>query len=65
MERSKFYSLLILVVSLVLLTTALQKQTSAQSVQFDGVVPFSTTGGLMGFFNQKDGKLYLYDPNLA
>lgn len=40
------------------------KHSAASANKFDGVVPFSTEGGLMGFFNQNDGKIYLYDGNL-
>ena len=65
MQRTKFYSLLILVTTTVFLMTAFQKQTRAQNVAFDGVMPFSTTGGMMGFFDQKDGTVYLYDPDLT
>lgn len=40
------------------------RQSSADSKDFNGVVPFTTVGGLMGFFNQIDGKIYLYDGNM-
>ena len=40
------------------------REVKAQVPSFVGVVPFTTVGGLMGFFDQKDGKVYLYDGNL-
>jgi len=40
------------------------KHSSAGTYKFDGVVPFVTPGGLVGFFNQNDGKIYLYDTKL-
>lgn len=40
------------------------KQSAAAGGKFEGVIPFTTVGGLMGFFNQNDGKVYLYDGNL-
>ncbi len=40
------------------------QKSSAQIVSFDGVIPFSTPGGLQGFFDQKSGTLYYYDQNL-
>lgn len=38
-------------------------KTSADADKFNGVFPFSTVNGLIGFFNQNDGKAYLYDGN--
>lgn len=36
----------------------------APKIPFEHVVPFTTTGGFFGFFNQADGKVYLYDAQL-
>ena len=38
-------------------------KSSAEANKFNNVVPFSTVNGLIGFFNQNDGKAYLYDGN--
>jgi len=57
------YSIIIVAMFMGLLTLS-QKVTFAQSATFHYVQPFSTPGGLFGFFDQKDGKLYLYDSNL-
>ena len=65
MSRPILYSLFILIVSVVLLVTALQKQTSAQVSSYAGVVPFATSGGMLGLFDSKDGTIYLYEPNLV
>ena len=65
MQRSTFYNVLILVVSGILFASSLQKQASAQNLTFNNVVPFMTTGGMMGFFDQKDGSIYLYAPDLS
>ena len=65
MQRSTFYGYLILVITVVFLMIFFQKQTRAQSVAFDSIIPFSTTGGMMGFFDRKDGTVYLYEPNLS
>lgn len=32
---------------------------------FDHVVPFSTQSGRMGFFDQSDGTIYIYDSDLS
>ena len=65
MYRTTLFNLLILTVSAMLFMASFQKQASAQNMTFAGVVPFSTTGGMMGFFDQKDGSMYLYDPDLT
>jgi hypothetical protein len=39
------------------------KQSQAVAFKFDNVVPFATVTGVMGLFNQNDGKVYLYDGN--
>jgi len=41
------------------------KTSSANPGSFDGVIPFTTSEGLIGFFDQKDGKVYIYDGDLA
>jgi hypothetical protein len=40
------------------------RYSTALASKFDGVIPFSTASGLIGFFNQNDGKIYVYDGNL-
>ena len=40
------------------------RHSAALANKFDGVIPFSTASGLIGFFNQNDGKIYIYDGNL-
>lgn len=40
------------------------RKSSADVNKFNNVVTFSTVNGLVGFFNQNDGKVYLYDGNL-
>ena len=64
MKKSFFNGLLILAAAMVFLGVSLQKQTAAQTVGFPSVVPFVTPSGLVGLFDQKDGKMYLYDANL-
>jgi len=31
---------------------------------FEGVVPFATSGGFIGFFDQRDGTVYIYNEEL-
>lgn len=65
MQRSTFYNILILAIAGLLFTISLQKQASAQNLAFNGIATFMTTGGMLGFFDQKDGTVYLYDPDLS
>jgi hypothetical protein len=37
----------------------------AQTKSFSGVIPFITTTGSFGLFNENDGKIYIYDNNLS
>lgn len=38
--------------------------SASSSKSFPGVIPFSTAGGTIGFFDQNNGKVYLYDGNM-
>jgi hypothetical protein len=42
-----------------------QNPSVAQTTSFAGVVPFSTSGGYVGFFEQNSGKVYIYDDKLT
>lgn len=58
----------IILMGLVILVSVwmLRPQTGlAQANTFAGVVPFSTSAGTFGFFDQNSGKLYMYDNNLT
>jgi hypothetical protein len=60
-------SIVLVMTLLVLITGSLViqlREVKAQVNSFEGVTTFTTVGGLMGFFNPKDGKVYLYDGNL-
>lgn len=39
--------------------------TVAQEKNYSGVFPFVTAAGILGLFDQKDGKLYMYNNNLT
>jgi hypothetical protein len=58
--------LVVLVLLAVVLRVGVPSSLAAPSAPpaFAGVVPFTTVGGLMGFFDSRDGKVYLYDGNL-
>jgi|GEM_PF-1971351 len=56
-------SLIISATALILPITT--HQIMAQNRNFSNVVPFSTSAGRLGFFDQGDGKIYIYDNNLS
>ncbi len=64
MNKSFLYGFLSAVILMSALGVVLEKKSEAQSASFSGVHPFWTTGGMMGFFDQTDGRVYLYDQNL-
>jgi hypothetical protein len=43
----------------------LPKKLMAEEKNFNHVIPFSTTSGRIGFFDQSNGKIYIYDENMA
>jgi hypothetical protein len=55
---------------LVILITALSfilgatMQSKAQDKIFSGVIPFVTTTDRIGFFDQSNGRIYMYDDNI-
>ena len=57
-----FLSVLCIILSF-MLGSAIQSKADGKS--FAGVVPFATSNGFFGFFNQNDGKFYLYDNNIS
>ncbi|MEW6171260.1 MAG: hypothetical protein AB1472_06880 [Candidatus Omnitrophota bacterium] len=34
-------------------------------IKFENVYPFTSVSGLLGFFDQKDGTVYVYDSNFT
>lgn len=42
----------------------LTHNSNAQQTSFLNVIPFSTQSGRMGFFNQNDGMIYIYDADV-
>ena len=35
--------------------------TKAEGRGFSGVIPFNTPAGMLGFFDQNNGKIYVYE----
>ena len=42
-----------------------KNQNKTQTKNFTGVVPFVTNNDRVGFFDQKNGRIYVYDNNIS
>lgn len=60
MKKYFLYSLAIILLATNMILLVTQRST-AQSKNFYTVVPFVTQAGRMGFFDQENGKIYIYD----
>lgn len=58
---------IIAIVALALAVIAFVRPDHAhsQGKNFNSVMPFFTSGGSLGFFDQSEGKVYIYDSNLS
>ena len=56
-----FLSIVVTALSFILGATM---QSKAQDKAFSGVVPFVTSTDRLGFFDQNNGRVYMYDNNL-
>ena len=61
MKKIFLANLVILLISIGIFLGINAKLSSAAGHSFTQVVPFSTAIGALGFFDQSDGKVYLYD----
>jgi hypothetical protein len=48
-----------------LVFTFFPNKLMAQGKAFSNVIPFSTNAGRVGFFDQSNGKVYIYDNDLS
>ena len=64
MHKSFLYGFLSAVILMAAVGVFRAGKLEAQGTGFAGVYPFWTSGGMLGFFNQNDGRIYLYDQNL-
>ena len=55
---------IVLTASLLILIAFNQTSSKAAGNSFSNVVPFVNNTGLIGFFDQNDGMIYLYDGDL-
>ncbi len=62
---NKKASLLLIVIAVLSCGLLMATQSKASGKSFSGVVPFATSGDRFGFFDQSNGKIYLYDSNIS
>ena len=62
---NKKASLLCIVIVVLSCGLLMATQSKAGGKSFSGVVPFATSGDRFGFFDQSNGKIYLYDSNIS
>jgi hypothetical protein len=60
---NKISTLLLITVTVLSLSLTVTK-SKAEEKSFMGVLPFVTTTDRMGFLDQRDGKIYIYDSNI-
>jgi hypothetical protein len=61
-KLTAFLLIAIMALSFVLGTTL---QSKAQNKNFVGILPFMTSGDRVGFLDQNNGRIYLYDSNVS
>lgn len=64
MRKLNILNIALMIVVLVLCALSYQQTLAEQTQNFYRVMPFTTSGGYLGFFNNQDGMIYLYDDNL-
>lgn len=50
---------------LVVLILSLNNFVKSEQAKFDQILPFTTPTGFLCLFDQKDGKIYIYDSNFS
>ncbi len=60
-----FLTIVILTLSIIVVATMQSKaQSKALNITFAGIMPFVTNNDRLGFFNQNNGRVYIYDNNI-
>ena len=62
---NKTTTLLLIIIACLSFLLGSTLQSKAQNKNFAGVIPFMTGGDRLGFFDQSNGKIYLYDNNFT
>ena len=61
MKKLSLVNLILLILNIFMLLTIFPQGMAAPAPSLSNVVPFATSGGYVGFFDQNDGTVYIYD----
>lgn len=62
---NKITTFLLLIIASLSLTLLFTRQSKAQDKSFAGILPFVTSNDRVGFLNQTNGRIYIYDSNIS
>lgn len=62
---NKIATYLMIIMTALCLILVATRQSPAQDKSFAGIIPFVTSNDRVGFFNQTNGRIYLYDSNVS
>ena len=62
---NKFTLFLIMVITILSFSLGATMQGHASNKNFIGVIPFITSNNRVGFFDQNNGRIYMYDDNIS
>ena len=62
---NKTTAFLLIVITALSFTLGATMQSHAQGKSFAGVIPFITTTDRVGFLDQSNGRIYMYDSNVT
>jgi hypothetical protein len=58
---NKIIIFLMIVITALSFSLATTMQSKAQDKSYSGIVPFATSGNRLGFLDQSNGRVYIYD----
>jgi hypothetical protein len=62
---NKISTYLLLTITVLCLILVATRQSHAQDKSFAGIIPFVTSNDRVGFLNQTNGRIYIYDSNVS
>ena len=62
---NKITIFLVIVIAVLSFSLGATMESKAQNRSFGGVIPFGTTSDRIGFFDQTNGRIYVYDDNIS
>ncbi len=62
---NKITAFLVIVITALSFSLGATMQSKAQDKNYSGIVPFVTTNDRVGFLDQSNGRVYIYDSNIV